>query len=154
MKDAIGNTFDRTANRNGLRRFAGCWAVESEDVIGMIELQRSPVAHRYFVNIAWWIKPLAAGGQPTFNRSHVRMRVADDRPAGTEAIDAVLDFSFPLADPVRAERLERLMEATVLPFLVSGLTLTGLHDHFRARRLDAALLNESARRLLSEPSST
>ena len=127
-------------------KHSGSWYRESEDVISVLNLQKSQYSLSYYVNVGFWIKALGEERFPKEHKCHVRVRLGDLVPDRTEEVTALLDLVHEF--PGRIERLHDLLEGQTKLFLDRASSLDGLRLLRREGRLTEAFILSPAVALL------
>ncbi|TQJ33450.1 uncharacterized protein DUF4304 [Arthrobacter sp. SLBN-122] len=80
-RNVIQTTFDGLMESAGFSKTSGSWYRITDDVITVVELQKSQYGLQYYVNIALWLRPL---GETRTRRS----RCATSGPASHSLLEA------------------------------------------------------------------
>ena len=103
--DAVKTAFARWGSEHGYRKKSTRWYLDGDDVLVVVDLQKSQYGRAYYVNVAFWLRELGDDPSPPENRCHVRTRlekianVEDELPALNLEID------------IPVERRERMLES-------------------------------------------
>jgi hypothetical protein len=72
-RNAVHRGFDRFGKDAGGEKKSGGWYWRSDEVVAVVDLQKSQYGPKYYVNVAFWLR--AAGDEPFPKtwKSHIRM---------------------------------------------------------------------------------
>lgn len=140
--------FDEFGKAAGMTKHSGSWYRTADDVITVLNLQRSQYSLGYYVNAGWWLRTLGEAKFPKENQLHVRIRLDALVPDRAEEVKALLDLEQSVEN--RAERLRELLRSELLPILETADSVEGLRALRRENRLKAAAVRGSAMPLLDQ----
>ena len=129
----------RAAN---FRRTGKTWSFADDEVVQLVNLQKSQWGNQYYINFAIWLKAL---GQPPKDlkehQCHMRLRVS-----GLVEDDALLkqalDLENQLDDRTRSEALKSILCGTLMPFALACRTVDGLREVYREGRLKGMIAKD------------
>jgi hypothetical protein len=143
---------DSTLLSEGFQHKAGTWYREREESILVVNLQKSNFGEQYYINLGVLLKgPQAVNIRlpPKEHECHVRLRVEAATPAEEQALTSLLnleDWSIDAAD--RERRVQALIAARALPFLLQCSTRDGLRQAHRDGKLSGAVVHKAIRESL------
>lgn len=105
---------------------SGSWYAAGNDVITIINLQKSQYSRYYYLNMAFWLRALGEATFPKENHCHVRFRAEWIVPVRAGELSRLLDLEDDAVDHERAHRLIALLDEQLGPFLDEAGTLSGL----------------------------
>src|SRR5215472_12199781 len=118
MQDCLGQANFRCKGKT--------WSFANEEVVQLVNLQKSQWGNQYYINFAIWLKAL---GQPPRDlkehQCHIRLRDSDLVEDDTLPKQA-LDLENQLDDRTRSEALKSILRGTLNPFALACRTLEGL----------------------------
>jgi hypothetical protein len=124
------------------------WYRPGDEVIGVIQHQKSPYGRQYYLELAFWLNNLGMAEFPEETHCQVRIRANRVLPDRASELAELLDLENALSDVDRSTRLRAfLMELT--PFLEQASSVEGLRQLYRDGALRAALIRGPAVELLS-----
>ena len=136
-------------NGAGFSKNIGSWYRITDDVITVVELQKSQYGLQYYVNIALWLRPLGEASTPKEQVCHVRTRLS--RLVGSEEgqLEALLDLDVPMPEGQRARKLTSFLGVHLGPALEAVKCLTSLRDERGQKVVAASLVRGPARKLVA-----
>ena len=147
-RDPVQRAFDWLGQEHGFVRRSGDLFKESDEVIAILDLQRSDYARSYYINVGFALRALHPDGVVKFGLSDVRIR-ADALIGASDRLQQLLDLENGLDEGTREIELRRLLREELLPVLDSALTLDGLRILSRTGRLKG-FVHKDARAALSD----
>lgn len=150
--NAIQSSFDAFMASEGFRKRSGSWYRRSNDVITVVELQKSQYGPTYYINVAVWLLALGDVKNPPKERTcHVRTRLS--RLVGTreDRLAYLLDLDTDLPDEDRKAELTGFLGTELTPILEVVDSLHGLRSAEGRRVVGAALVLGAADHLLASP---
>jgi hypothetical protein len=129
-----------SGKRAGFSKKAGAWYRTGEDVVTVVELQKSQYGKQYYVNVALWILSLGEAKTPKERRCHVRTRLSrlvGDREA---ELSRLLDLESPLADDERRGALTEFLGAQMAPVIDVTVSVETLRSPEGQRLVGASLV--------------
>lgn len=128
----------------GFRKKSRTWWREREEVIQVVNLQKSPYGEQLYVNLGVYLKRLGTETAPPENRCHIGVRlerIAEHRYAEIVAATALGQPSAGLVSAVLSD---------AVAWLESVSTLTGIKEYLAAGGASKGLVFASVRRLVAE----
>lgn len=149
MPTLVQSTVDAYAKSRGFVKNSGSWYLKREDVILVLNLQKSNYGRQYFLNIGMWLTALGMDEQPKEQHCHIRSRLSRLASDAARA-EALLD-----ADKLEVEadgptQLNRELAAAIDPLISLSASTAGLAGDAGAEFLSRALVTGSAQRALAE----
>jgi uncharacterized protein DUF4304 len=145
--------FDAALSPAGFRRRKDSWYRLNEDVITVVNLQKSQWGGQFYINLGIYLRVLGNSISPPEYQCHVRARltaIAGDRMSPIEAALDLEGKEMPMEE--REGILRRSLEEIALPFLNDRSTvpqLRGLHAKGQLER-GAVSITKAARALLEQ----
>lgn len=133
----------------GFARKGNDWLRRSDDVIEVVNLQRSQWGNQYYLNYALWLRALGEVPVPKEHTCHVRWR-AERVMARDAPLARLLDLESGADEPERLAALARLLTSQLLPFTDTCRTIRDLQALLAAGTLEGAT-TLAARAVLSPP---
>jgi hypothetical protein len=138
-RDIIQETVDACCKRQGFVKKSGSWYLYGEDLITVVNLQRSQYGPAYYINIGFWLVTLGSEKFPKINKCHLYTRVESAFPEYEDTIYSLLDLTSGLGDDKRREEFEKIFCSNVIPTLVSVNSVSGLRSSLGRRITEFAL---------------
>lgn len=148
-RNVIQTTFDDFMKSAGFSKKSGSWYRTTDEVITVVELQKSQYGLQYFVNIALWLRPLGEATAPKEHVCHVRTRLSGLVGNEEGQLEALLDLDVPTPDSERAEKLTSFLEAHMGPALEAVASLDSLRVGAGRKVVAASLVRGPAQVLLA-----
>src|SRR5690349_18200872 len=109
-RNVIQTTFDGFGKESGCAKKSGSWYRRSDETIVVLNLQKSNYGTAYYVNVALWLLALGEVDAPKENKCHVRTRLDDLVPSGTQGrLTELLDLETPIDEATRRDELFGLL---------------------------------------------
>lgn len=148
-RNVIQTTFDDFMKGAGFSKKSGSWYRTTDDVITVVQLQKSQYGLQYYVNIALWLRPLGEATAPKEQVCHVRTRLSGLVGNEEGQLEALLDLDVPMPDGERAEKLRTFLNAHLGPALEAVASLDSLRDGAGRKVVAASLVRGPAQGLLA-----
>jgi Domain of unknown function (DUF4304) len=133
----------------GFKKKADSWYMDSDDIILVINLQKSAYGPQYYINVALWLKPLGEADCPKEHRCHIRSRWDSLVAFDEKHLARLLDLEAPIADNERQLEIAHILKSHVVPFLSKVSTLDGVRSVYQTASWPSSLVNRSAQEFLS-----
>jgi hypothetical protein len=145
----IHNAFDGFMKDAGFSKKNGSWYRTTDEVITVVDLQKSQYGLQYYVNLALWLRPLGEAKTPKEQVCHVRTRLS--RLVGTKEgqLSKLLDLDVPMPESERAEKLTAFLRVHMAPVLEAVQSLSSLRDGEGQSVVSASLVRGRAQELLA-----
>ncbi|PNI09774.1 hypothetical protein CXX84_05975 [Arthrobacter sp. AFG7.2] len=148
-RNVIQTTIDDFMKSAGFSKKSGSWYRTTDEVITVVELQKSQYGLQYFVNIGLWLRPLGKATAPKEQVCHVRTRLSGLVGNEEGQLEALLDLGVPTPDSERAEKLTTFFEAHMGPALEPVASLESLRAGAGRKVVAASLVRGPAQGLLA-----
>jgi hypothetical protein len=128
--------------------------LDSDELLQIIELQKSRWSAKYYINVGYWLKEFGPARTPAFSDAHVLTRASSqlDRPNARVFEESVLDLEdVSIGESERVSRLEHYVQEFLYPFLRSTSRIEGLRAEYRKAR--DMLVAKEAHSLIGVPES-
>jgi hypothetical protein len=123
-RNAVQKAFDRFGRAAGFEKKSGAWYRRCDEVVAVVDLQKSQYGPQYYVNAAFWLRALGEEQYPKTWKSHVQVRLgALLTPELAERAKRLLDLDQEIPDEQRTEELAELLSESVVPVLKRGCSL-------------------------------
>lgn len=148
-RNAIQVTFDDFMKSIGFSRTAGSWYRTGEDVVTVVQLQKSQYGVQYYVNVAVWLLALGAAKAPKEQTCHVRTRLS--RLVGTEEshLSKLLNLEEPLSEDERCAALMDFLLSYLKPVLDATVSVESLRTPEGKSVVNLSLVSGPARHILA-----
>src|SRR5215217_2212835 len=111
MRNAVQRGFDQFGKQAGAEKKSGGWYWRSDDVVAVVDLQKSQYGAQYYVNVAFWLRALGNEPFPKSWKSHLQVRLGSLPDVDPEAAERLFDLEHELPDEQRADAIAALLEA-------------------------------------------
>ncbi len=134
----------------GFHRKGDSWFATSEDVVQVVNLQKSQYGQQYYVNVGLWLSALGppAKPQPKEEQCHIRLRLTAISPDENE-LRRLLDLETAISEGTRKSELAALVASQLVPFMGSAKTVSGVRTLLERGALKKAMVHAAAKKLLS-----
>jgi len=147
-RNAVQQAFDQFGGDAGLHKKSGAWYGHGEEVIAVLDLQKSQYGAQYYLNQAFWLRELGDERYPKEWKCHVRERVGSLLPAHAALLERLLDLEHEIPDEERFDELVSLLREELLPLIERGSSVVGLQAMLADGTLEGAFLRGPAQRVL------
>ncbi len=127
-RNAVQRAVDEFGREVGFEKKSGSWYWHGEEVIAVLNLQKSQYGPQYYVNVAFWLRQLGEERYPKEHKCHVRLRLEDVAPGAEDEIGRLLDLEKPSSDEQRIEALLRLLLERLGPVVERAGSVDGLRS--------------------------
>jgi len=111
----------------GFKKKGSAWYFPGQDVIGVLNLQKSNYDDTFFLNLGFWIRDLGETETPRDEECHVRGRAdriwSEHEPSISELLSAPEESE---GMEVRLRDIKEFVRESVIPFFGKGTTLEDL----------------------------
>jgi Domain of unknown function (DUF4304) len=137
----------------GFSRKGDSWFRSTDEVVEVVNLQKSQYGHQYYLNYALWLRALGEMRFPKEEKCHLRMRVGSIVSSEAQ-LARLLDFEADATDTERRTGFASLLTSEFLRFADNCRTLAGLRSLLDAGKLRKAMVHAASKRVLnSSPAS-
>lgn len=147
--NVVQATFDSFMKSAGFSKKSGSWYRVSDEVITVVELQKSQYGLQYYVNVALWLRALGEANAPKEQACHVRTRLSRLVGSAEDWLSSLLDLDAGVLDASRRDELSTFLSVHLGPVLEVVDSLDGLRSPEGQRVINAALVVGPARTLLA-----
>jgi hypothetical protein len=148
-RSPIHEALDRFGRDLGLEKKSGAWYRLCEEVIAVVDLQKSQYGASYYVNLGFWLRALGEERYPKGARCHIAVRLENLAPDERQGITRLLDLDHEMPDEQRIDELIALFKERLLPVIEQGSTLAGLRVMIDDGTLSSAAIRGPAQELLA-----
>lgn len=118
---------------------------QTDDVIQVVNLQKSTYGSFYYINLGIALKSLGAANRPREEQCHIRIRMTGLLGDAARDLDSLLDLESPVEAGERILRLEGMAGDAIRQFTESASTMSGLRSLYRSGVLSNAWIEKRAR---------
>lgn len=149
MGDAnlLRKALTRSLGPVGFSRRRNSWIRRNDEIVEVINLQKSQWSPQYYLNFGFWLRSLGEELFPRTERCHINGRVNRVVPSGGGLVE-LLDLASDIEDAQRSDALVRVLVGELVPFVDGTRTEHGLRSHFKAGRFESCGVHVRARPLL------
>ncbi|WP_339735632.1 DUF4304 domain-containing protein [uncultured Gimesia sp.] len=130
----LNNAIHTELKPHGFQRKGSNWYLSSEQVIVVLNLQRSQYSATYFLNLGFWLQQIEHIDFPGEHQCHIRTRASSLWPEGThrpeEGPPRIADLlsidDYPCNEGQRLERIRQFVAEKLVPTLKAGVSVEGL----------------------------
>jgi hypothetical protein len=128
-RNVIQCAFDDFGRDAGAEKKSGSWYRRSDEVIAVLNLQKSQYGPSYYFNLGFWLREIDDERYPKAHRLHISTRLGGLLPAAEKRIDDLLDLGCAMGDEQRTRELRTLLEDELFPLVErGGSTVEGLRS--------------------------
>jgi hypothetical protein len=131
----------------GFSRRGDSWYRRSDEVVEVVNLQKSQYGNQYYINYALWLTALGDATFPKEEKCHIRMRV-DITMTDAEQFACLLDLETDMPADERRITIAALLTSKFKPFADRCRSLAGLRELFADGRFRNAMVLIAAKRAL------
>nr|WP_014235126.1 DUF4304 domain-containing protein [Arthrobacter rhombi]AER68059.1 hypothetical protein [Arthrobacter rhombi] len=146
--NVIQTAFDDFMKSLGFSKKSGSWYRTSDDVVSVVELQRSQYGPWYYVNLAAWLRALGEEKAPKEHKCHMRTRLDNLVGAGEARLTSLLDLEVAMPDAERRSMLTEFLREHLRPALDAMSSLEALHAPEGQKMVALSVVTGPARQLL------
>jgi Domain of unknown function (DUF4304) len=147
--DIVQLTLGGFCESAGLRQRGSAWSRRREDLIHVVELQKSGQGRRYRVEIGIWLLTLGETSSPRTATCHVQTGLEAQMPEESRThLQQLLDLEVSIAKHERRHELTMLLDDHLAPVLDSITSAAELRTPHGARFLRAARVGPQARAII------
>jgi hypothetical protein len=134
----------------GFQRRGASWSRRFDDVVQLVELQRSSFGEQYYLNVGLWLTTLGPVPQRLRERDmHVRLRVDVALPGEMKhRLTDALDLENGLTSEARSAAVTAIASTTVLGWLSDWSSAQGIAAALRSHPLSVAFILRVAQEAL------
>ena len=148
--NVIIDALSASLTTEGFKKKSNSWYFNNNDVVLLINLQKSQYGYQYYLNCAIALKILGAVKFPKEHLCHIRFRltsiVPDDKKKTVESIFDLENELF--SDEVRKEQIAKLICEYVLPILKKCSSIVGITDVVKSGQLAKAMVHKKVKELI------
>jgi hypothetical protein len=148
QRNAVHRGFDRFGKECSGEKKSGGWYWRSDEVVAVVDLQKSQYGPKYYVNVAFWLRAVGDERFPKTWKSHIAGRITDLPGVERGRVECLLDLECAVRDEQRVDELSALLATAVIPFIERGASLAGLRSMIDDGTLNAWLLRVEAQEKL------
>lgn len=132
----------------GFLKKGDSWFRRADDVVEVVNLQKSQFGHQYYLNYALWLRPLGEATFPKEEKCHIRMRA--NAIASSEAqLGRLLDLESGAPETERRSEFANILTAEFLPFADACRTVNSLRSLLESGKLKKAMVHKAAKEVLN-----
>lgn len=130
----------------GFKRSGLTWRLRGEEVIAVVNLQKSRFGNDYFLNLGFWLVELGDAASPKEEQCHIRARAERVWSKSVPSLSDALDSDCAMTDEDRVRVIGDFVCSRLVPFISGALLVQGLREI--VRQSDEWVLRQSARAVL------
>lgn len=125
----LSNALNAELKTAGFKRKGATWYLRNDDIIAVVNLQKSNYDATHFLNLGFWIRAIEDVENPREAQCHVHVRAEGLWPCDSPMITDLLSFDAVAdCDDERLVDIQQFVRAKVIPFLTRGSSLAGLRE--------------------------
>lgn len=146
VKEALGAPLKEA----GFKKKSDSWYWSNDEVVLLVNLQKSQYGDQYYVNGGVALKSLGAAEFPKEHHCHIRFRLtAVVSEEESKEIESVFDLeNESLSDQQRKEEISRLVTDVALPILQACSSESGIGETVKSGRLAKAMIHKQVKDLV------
>ncbi|MBA3734959.1 MAG: DUF4304 domain-containing protein [Actinobacteria bacterium] len=148
-RNVVQEALERFGRQAGLEKKSGAWYRGGDEVIAVVDLQKSQYGPQYYLNLGFWLRELEGERYPKGSECHILLRLETLVPQERHRIVHLLDMEEDVPDEQRIEELVALLTDRVLPVIERAGTVAGLRALVDDGTLASAAIRGPAQRVLS-----
>ena len=131
----VSSGLDDALRPAGFKKKAATWYLQNDEIIALLNLQKSNYDTTYFLNLGFWIRAIEDVEFPKHEQCHVRSRAQTLWPARSPLVANLLSFTQSTdCDENRVADIQTFVNEFIIPFLIQGSTLAGLTELAREHK--------------------
>lgn len=146
VKEALGAPLVEA----GFKKKSDSWYWGNDEIVLLVNLQKSQYGNQYYVNCGVALKALGAAEFPKEHHCHIRFRLAaivsDEERKGIESVFDLENGS--LLDERRKEEISKLIREIALPLLKGCSSMDGIAETLQSGRLAKAMVHKQVKDLI------
>lgn len=116
----------------GFKKAGSTWRLITDDVIVVLNIQKSQFDSAHFVNVGFWIRSLGDDMKPKPELCHVRGRAEGIWPdLGSQVVELMNIPDTDVLDESRASAIQQIFRDRIVPLLEKGASSQGLSELVR-----------------------
>jgi hypothetical protein len=133
----------------GFKKKSNSWYWSNDEVVLLVNLQKSQYGDQYYVNGGVALKSLGADEFPKEHHCHIRFRLtAVVSEEESKEIESVFNLeSESLSEQQRKEEISRLVRDVALPILQGCSTESGIAETVKSGRLSKAMVHKQVKQM-------
>ena len=147
-KSVIHEEIDRFGVSAGLKKKSGRWYRHCEDVIVVVDLQKSYWGNSYYVNMGFFLRALGEKLFPLGRECPISVRLESLGQDQQSRIEKILNLEYDIADDQRLKELSDFLDSYLRPALERGCSMVGLRTMVDDGTLSNARVTGEAETLL------
>src|SRR4051794_24856767 len=115
MRNAVQQAFDRVGRVAGWEKKSGAWYRHRDEVVAVVDLQKSQYGPQYYVNVGFWLRELGDERYPKTWKSHVQVRLGSLLSGELcERAERLLDLDQDIPNDQRADDIAALLTESIV----------------------------------------
>ncbi|MBK8255163.1 MAG: DUF4304 domain-containing protein [Polyangiaceae bacterium] len=147
--DAVSMALSDLVVAAGFVRKRDTWYRATEDLIQVLNVQKSRYGQQYYLNLGIWLKPLGEVQFPKENVCHVRIRARQLDEATRAEFEKCLDLDSGITPEERENQIRRLVDDVVLPFFARCESIAQIRQVYNSGVLKRAAVLSTAQEFLT-----
>ncbi len=148
--NAVQSGFDRFGRTTGLQKRSGAWYRLCDEVIAVVDLQKSQYGPQYYVNLGFWLRQLGDEVYLRRERCHISVRLEVLLASERRRVARLFDLDEDIPEEGRASEIVRVLSEQIVPLLDEGCTLNGLRSLVADGTLRGAAIRGAAQQILAD----
>lgn len=146
VKEALGAPLKEA----GFKKKSDSWYLANDEVVLVVNIQKSQYGDQYYVNGGVALKSLGAAEFPKEHHCHIRFRIEDVVLDEQEKeIESVFNLENELlSEQQRKEEISRLIRDIALPILQGCSSESGIAETVKSGRLAKAMVHKQVKDLV------
>ncbi|MCH9655828.1 MAG: DUF4304 domain-containing protein [Planctomycetes bacterium] len=123
----LKTTINAELKAHGFLRKGSNWYLSCEEVVVVVNLQKSNYSALYFLNLGFWLQQVEQMQYPRSEQCHIHNRASSLYPDGNPRIADLLNVDeFPYDEDQRITEIQQFISVKLIPLLLKGSTVSGL----------------------------
>ena len=132
-------------------RKGSSWYRRTQDVVQVVNLQKSQYGDQYYLNYALWLLALGDASFPREEMCHVRFRI-EDISTNEDRYKELLNLESDLGNERRTVLLQTALSSDLLPFIGTTGAIADVQKCFAEGALRRGMVHIDAKRLFENTS--
>lgn len=150
-KRTLEKVTDKYLSPYGMQKKSTSWYKETNDIIQLVNLQKSEFSNKYYLNIGLLPLGVAVDGmpRPKEHKFPIRIRMSALFPDTATLLENVLDLEYEaLPDLDREEKISEIITRDLLPFLTEMSSQINIKHAVTEGRFSGGLVNVAVKKHL------
>lgn len=145
-KISFKREIDKILGAAGYCRKGQSWYLRGPGSIVVVNLQKSPYAEQFYINVGIWLNRFGIVEFPAENSCHIQVRLTALFPEDVMMLEKACSLAEATDDDMRS--LADFLQSNAVPFLAECLTEAGVMAHLHAGAFKSGFVHRTVRDLV------